>query len=137
MESDSSQSISDRQRWAHLSDVAYRVLRENGTEPPGTSPLLHEHRPGSFSCAGCGQVVFESEAKFESGCGWPSFDAPAGPEALTLHRDLSHGMVRTEIRCAGCDGHLGHVFPDGPTSTGLRFCLNGVALRFEPRGATP
>lgn len=123
----------ERERWAHLSDAAFRVLRENGTELPGTSPLLHEHRPGIYACAGCGQPVFESESKFESGCGWPSFDAPAGKEALTLHRDLSHGMVRTEIRCSGCDGHLGHVFPDGPTSTGLRFCLNGVALRFEPR----
>ena len=123
----------ERERWAHLSDAAFRVLRENGTELPGTSPLLHEHRPGIYACAGCGQPVFESESKFESGCGWPSFDAPAGKEALTLHRDLSHGMVRTEIRCSGCDGHLGHVFPDGPTASGLRFCLNGVALRFEPR----
>jgi peptide-methionine (R)-S-oxide reductase len=124
----------ERERWAHLSDAAFRVLRESGTEPPGTSPLLHEHRAGIYACEGCGQPVFESGAKFESGCGWPSFDAPAGADALTLHRDLSHGMVRTEIRCSGCDGHLGHVFPDGPTSTGLRFCLNGVALHFEPQG---
>lgn len=118
--------------WAHLSPEAFRVLRRNGTEAPGSSPLLHEHRAGVYACTGCGQALFGSEAKFDSGCGWPSFDAPVEPGALENRRDLSHGMVRIEIRCSKCGGHLGHVFPDGPTATGLRYCLNGVALRFDP-----
>lgn len=118
--------------WAHLSPEAFRVLRRNGTEAPGSSPLLHEHRPGVYACTGCGQALFGSESKFDSGCGWPSFDAPVEPGALENRRDLSHGMVRIEIRCSKCGGHLGHVFSDGPTATGLRYCLNGVALRFVP-----
>lgn len=114
-----------------LSPSQFHVLREHGTERPGTSPLNQEKRPGKFSCAGCGQALFESKTKFESGTGWPSFWAPLD-EAVDTIEDRSHFMTRTEVHCANCGGHLGHVFPDGPRPTGLRYCMNGVALKFEP-----
>ena len=109
----------------------YRVLRQHGTEPAGTSPLNHEKRKGEFLCAGCGTELFGSDTKYESGSGWPSFYAPV-PGAVETTTDASHGMVRTEVHCARCGGHLGHVFPDGPNPTGERFCINGAALDFKP-----
>jgi peptide-methionine (R)-S-oxide reductase len=116
---------------AILSPESYRVLRQHGTERPGTSPLNHEKRTGQFVCAGCGNVLFESDTKFESGCGWPSFHtALEGAVETTVDRSLF--MTRTEVHCARCEGHLGHVFPDGPKPTGDRYCMNGVALKFEP-----
>jgi peptide-methionine (R)-S-oxide reductase len=118
--------------WASLlSPEQYRVLREHGTERPGSSPLNEEKRHGTFACAGCGQPLFESDTKYESCSGWPSFFAPLDG-AIATREDRSHSMARTEVHCAKCGGHLGHVFPDGPRPTGLRFCMNGVSLAFEP-----
>ncbi len=114
-----------------LTDEQYRVLRQHGTERAGTSPLNGEKRDGVFKCAGCGKELFASASKFESGTGWPSFFQPMDSDAVTEHKDRSLFMVRTEVRCADCDGHLGHVFPDGPQPTGLRYCMNGVALDFK------
>ena len=116
---------------SELPPERYRVLRQHGTEPAGTSLLNHEKRPGEFLCAGCGQELFASGTKYESGSGWPSFYAPM-PDAVETTTDSSHGMVRTEVHCARCGGHLGHVFPDGPNPTGERFCINGAALDFKP-----
>jgi peptide-methionine (R)-S-oxide reductase len=114
-----------------LTPEQFRVLRQHGTERPGTSPLNTEKRSGIFQCAGCGQALFQSHTKFESGTGWPSFWSPIeGAVATTVDRSL--GMARTEVHCARCGGHLGHVFPDGPAPTGQRYCMNGVALSFEP-----
>lgn len=115
-----------------LSPEQYYVLREHGTERAGTSPLNHEKRRGTFACAACNTPLYRSEAKFESGSGWPSFFASIEPGLIHEHVDRKFGMVRTEIRCATCDGHLGHVFPDGPPPTGLRYCVNGLALSFTP-----
>ena len=118
---------------AELTPEQYAVLRQHGTERAGTSPLNRDKRNGTFLCAGCGAELFASDAKFESGTGWPSFDRPARKLAVSEHDDLSHFMRRTEVRCARCDGHLGRVFPDGPrATTGLRYCINGVALKFKP-----
>jgi peptide-methionine (R)-S-oxide reductase len=114
-----------------LTPEQYAVLREHDTERPGSCALLQEKRPGAFACAGCGQPLFVADRKFESGTGWPSFFAPL-PGALEETKDTSYGMVRTEVHCSQCGGHLGHVFPDGPPPTGLRYCINGVALNFEP-----
>ena len=115
---------------ASLAPEQFHVLREHGTERAGTSPLNDEKRSGTFSCAGCGTPLFSSDTKFESGTGWPSFFAPIeGAVATTV--DRSYGMTRVEVHCAKCGGHLGHVFPDGPRPTGQRYCLNGVALRFN------
>lgn len=114
-----------------LTPQQYAVLRGHGTEAPGSCALLHEDREGTFNCAGCGQPLFKTERKFESGTGWPSFVAPLeGSLGETV--DAAYGMVRTEVHCSRCGGHLGHVFPDGPPPTGLRYCINGLALDFEP-----
>ena len=114
-----------------LTPEQYDVLRRHGTERPGSCALLAEKRAGTFSCAGCGQALFMSGRKFESGTGWPSFVEPlAGAIEMTV--DRSYGMVRTEVHCSRCGGHLGHVFPDGPPPTGERYCINGVVLNFEP-----
>jgi len=114
-----------------LSPEQFEVLRKHGTERAGTSPLNREHRPGIFRCAGCGQELFDTNTKFESGTGWPSFWAPL-ENAVETKTDRNYGMVRTEVHCSRCKGHLGHVFEDGPRPTGLRYCMNGVTLAFEP-----
>ena len=114
-----------------LNDAQYKVLRCSATERPGSSPLNYEKRQGEFRCAGCGAELFDSGTKYESGSGWPSFYA-ARPGAVTMKDDISHGMVRTEVTCASCGGHLGHLFPDGPQPTGERYCMNGTALDFVP-----
>jgi peptide-methionine (R)-S-oxide reductase len=114
-----------------LSPSQYTVLRRHGTEMRGSSPLNHEKRPGEFLCAGCGQALFDSSTKYESGTGWPSFFAPKDG-AVGTSTDRSHLMTRTEVHCSRCGGHLGHVFEDGPPPTGLRYCMNGVALTFKP-----
>jgi peptide-methionine (R)-S-oxide reductase len=116
---------------AQLGPAAYKVLREHGTERAGTSALNAEKRPGTFSCAGCARPLFDAATKFESGTGWPSFFAPL-EDGVATTTDRSFFMTRTEVHCAGCGGHLGHVFPDGPQPTGLRYCMNGVALAFTP-----
>jgi peptide-methionine (R)-S-oxide reductase len=124
---------SDAEWRAELTSHQYLVLRQHGTERPGSSSLNGEKRQGTFTCAGCGQPLFASDAKFESGTGWPSFDKPASASAVIEHADRSYFMSRTEVRCARCDGHLGHLFPDGPSdTTGQRYCINGVALKFKP-----
>jgi len=118
---------------AELTPEQFYVLRQHGTERAGTSPLNREKREGMFVCAACGMSLFSSGAKFESGSGWPSFDRPAAKAAVSEHDDRSHFTLRTEVRCARCDGHLGHVFSDGPReSTSLRYCINGAALKFRP-----
>lgn len=120
-----------------LTPEQFHVLRQHGTERAGTSPLNREHRPGTFHCAGCGAALFSSAAKFDSGTGWPSFWQPLDG-AVDTSIDRSFFMVRTEVHCRRCGGHLGHVFEDGPPPTGLRYCINGVALRFAPaEEATP
>ena len=113
-----------------LTPAQYQVLREGGTETAGTSPLLNEHRRGVFACAGCDQPAFSSTTKFESHTGWPSFWNPL-PRAVATTRDSTLGMARTEVHCSRCGGHLGHVFDDGPRPTGLRYCMDGVALKFH------
>ncbi len=114
-----------------LTPEQFRVMREHGTERPGSCALLTEKRAGAFSCAGCDSALFETKEKFESGTGWPSFTEPV-QGAIEETTDRSYGMVRTEVHCATCGSHLGHVFPDGPKPSGLRYCINGVALNFEP-----
>jgi peptide-methionine (R)-S-oxide reductase len=123
--------LTDQEWRDRLNPAQYTVLRRHGTERAGTSPLNAEKRPGTFVCAGCGKPLFTSDTKFESGTGWPSFTAPIeGAVATTEDRSLF--MTRTEVHCADCGGHLGHVFPDGPRPTGQRYCMNGVALSFTP-----
>ena len=117
-----------------LTPEQFSILREEGTEQPGSSALLAEHRKGTFSCAGCNQALFSSDTKFESGTGWPSFWAPLD-NAVGMTRDASHGMVWVEVHCSRCGGHLGHVFNDGPRPTGLRYCMNGFAMTFTSAAA--
>ena len=115
-----------------LSEQQYHVLREAGTERPFSGRYLNNKEAGEYRCAGCGELLFDSEAKFDSGSGWPSFTEPSNGN-VTEHADVSHGMRRVEVRCARCDGHVGHVFPDGPEPTGLRYCVNSASLDFKPR----
>ena len=116
---------------ATLTPEQFRVTRLKGTEAPFTGELLHEKRAGTYACVCCGSELFSSGAKFDSGCGWPSFFAATNATAVATEEDRSHFMVRTEILCAQCDAHLGHVFPDGPAPTGLRFCVNSVSITFD------
>jgi len=123
---------SDSEWQKELDPLQHHVLRNHGTERPFTSPLNKEKRAGVFRCAGCGEPLFDSTTKYESGSGWPSFWAPKAG-AVDTTTDSSHGMVRVEVQCAKCGGHLGHVFPDGPQPTGERYCMNGAALKFEEK----
>jgi peptide-methionine (R)-S-oxide reductase len=127
-------SHSDAEWQKRLTDDQYTILRQGGTEPPFTSPLLHEERAGDFACAGCDLPLFSSKTKFDSGTGWPSFWAPLD-KAVDEIDDTSYGMVRTAVACSRCGGHLGHVFDDGPKPTGLRYCMNGIAMKFVPGAA--
>ena len=119
---------------AELPPERYRVLRRAGTEPAWSGELLHVDSDGVFHCAGCGAALFDTDAKFESGTGWPSFDRAVAAGTVLERRERSFGMARTEILCARCGGHLGHVFPDGPTDTGQRYCVNSLSLTYEPGG---
>ena len=122
----------DEEQWRReLTPERYRVLREKGTEAPFSGEYDEFFEPGTYRCAGCGTELFTSDAKYDSGCGWPAFLAPAGEDAVEEETDVSHGMIRTEVLCASCGGHLGHVFPDGPNPTGLRYCINSAALTFD------
>ena len=114
-----------------LTPEQYAVLRRKGTEPPFTGEYDHVFEPGVYRCGACGAELFGSETKYDSGCGWPAFYAPAAEDAVELETDASHGMVRTEVMCSSCGGHLGHVFPDGPHPTGVRYCINSASLKLE------
>jgi peptide-methionine (R)-S-oxide reductase len=123
---------SDAQWREELSPEQYRILRQAGTERAFSGPYWNSKEKGLYRCAGCGEELFISDTKFDSGCGWPSYFEPVKPGVVSEHRDMTHGMIRTEVRCANCGGHLGHVFPDGPPPTGLRYCINGHSMTFEP-----
>ena len=126
--------LSDEEWRRRLSPEEYQVLRQHGTERPGSGCFLGTHEPGTYVCAACGNPLFRSGEKFESGTGWPSFTQPVAAESVTRIEDRSLGMTRVEVRCGRCDGHLGHVFPDGPPPTGMRYCMNSVAMRHVPEG---
>ncbi len=125
-------TLSDAEWRARLTPEQFKVMRGHGTERACTSPLNAEKRQGVYNCAGCGQALFDTGAKFESGTGWPSFSQPIAPGAVGTTEDRSYGMLRVEVHCQKCGSHLGHVFPDGPPPTGQRYCMNGVSLDFEP-----
>ncbi|MFA7596018.1 MAG: peptide-methionine (R)-S-oxide reductase MsrB [Novosphingobium sp.] len=125
--------LNDAQWRERLTPEQYRILREAGTERAFTGEYEKNKSQGEYRCAGCGQLLFTSDTKYDSGSGWPSYYRPVSDDAVEEHSDLSHGMVRTEVRCSRCEGHLGHVFPDGPRPTGLRYCINSAALDFEPK----
>lgn len=124
----------DAQWRARLTPEQYAVCRQHGTEPAFTGEYWDEKAPGTYLCVGCGQALFESDTKFDSGSGWPSFHAPRDPGAVETQEDVSHGMRRVEVHCARCGSHLGHVFPDGPQPTGLRYCINSASLDLKKRG---
>jgi peptide-methionine (R)-S-oxide reductase len=123
----------DAEWQADLTREQYDVLRRKGTEPPFTGEYDDVFEPGTYRCAGCGAELFDSDAKYDSGCGWPAFSAPASADAIDEEVDRTYGMVRTEVLCSSCGGHLGHVFPDGPHPTGLRYCINSASLKLDER----
>jgi peptide-methionine (R)-S-oxide reductase len=125
--------LSDEEWRAKLSPEQYQILRQAGTERAFTGKYEKNKEAGEYACAGCGAPLFSSDKKYNSGSGWPSYTEPMAPDAVAEHRDTSHGMARTEVRCARCEGHLGHVFPDGPAPNGLRYCINSASLDFKPK----